>query len=133
MKWKKKSGRVSGEEARQQVREFFSGRYWCFLAFTPERGEALKIMLAEAIAAAPGKVEFTHAHFPPGMLWNGEECHALFVVKDHLPRGVVVAGLHKHFGYECPDPASNIFTLGVTPEDDALLDRVGLFGRKEAT
>jgi hypothetical protein len=41
-------------------------------------------------------------------------------------------GLRKHFGYEYPEPTSDAFTLGVTPEDDELLDRVGLFGRRES-
>jgi hypothetical protein len=110
------------------LRTLLDGSHWAFLCFTPERRGRLKAMFMEFVGACYG-LSVAAAHFPAGVLWNGEPCDAFFVPKKGLDPDTLVAGLRKHLGYENPDPGSNVFTLGVTPEDDAALDRVGLFGK----
>jgi hypothetical protein len=119
-----------GEGGRLELRKALDGSHWVFLCFTPERGEMLQVMIAEAIVAAGRTVELGHTYFPAGVLWNGRECNAVFVRKTELGREALERGLRKHFGYERPAAGNDIFTLGVTAEEDAALDRVGLFGRK---
>jgi hypothetical protein len=127
-------------DSPEALRSYLGGSHWCFLAFTPEQRDRLYLMIAEnywacADTAPSGKkvlkgVEFTPVNL---LLWNGAECQALFVARDQWPPGVMEAGLRKHFGYECPDPDSNVFRPGGTPEEDALfvqqlldeIDRLG--------
>jgi hypothetical protein len=97
-----------------------------------ERLEKLTVMIAEAVLATGTTFQLGRVVFPPGVLWNGEACVACFVRKDQLGPAVLAAGLRKHLGYELPEPDSDVFTLGVTPEDDTRLERVGLFGQKRA-
>jgi len=106
----------------------FFKRHWSFLCFTPERGDQLQAMLTEI--AENKTFPVSTIYFPPGVLWNGEECNAVFVPKSDLDRATLLRGLRRHLGYEAPGRTSDIFTLGVTPEDDEALDRVGLFGKK---
>jgi hypothetical protein len=102
---------------------------WTFLVFTPQSGDALQGMLADLIVATGKGLKISHVHFPAGVLWNREECHAVFVPKADVSREALVRALRAHLGYEEPDSRSDIFTLGVKPADDAELDRVGLFGQ----
>jgi len=107
--------------------ELLNGKQWVFLCFTRERLMKLKTMLCEAIVATNKGMHIGHIHFPTGVLWNGKGCEGFTVPKDELPWSLLSPGLWKHFGYEMPETTSDLFTLGVSPEDDAELDRVGLF------
>jgi hypothetical protein len=120
-------------KARQMMREFLDGSHWSFLCFTPERAEKAMVMLCELIVETGQTLSIGRVYFPPGTLWNGRECNAMFVPKAQLAGSTLARGLRKHFGYENPEPESDVFTLGVTPEEDAALDRVGLFGQKKAS
>jgi hypothetical protein len=113
------------------LRQLLDGSHWSLLCFTPERAERLQVMLYEINVARGEALPITHIYFPPGVLWNGQQCNAVFIRKSDLDGRTLVAGLRQHFGYEYPEPQSDLFTLGVTEEDDALLDRVGLFGKKK--
>jgi hypothetical protein len=108
-----------------------NGSHWCFLCFTPDRLQLVHRMLSEISVANNRDTNAVAANFPPGVLWNKEACTAVFVPKGELDARTLRQGLRKHFGYECPEPHSDVFTLGVKPEDDALLDQVGLFGNKK--
>jgi hypothetical protein len=129
---KKKNRRNRNGHRPVPLDQFLGGRYWVFLCFTPDRVERLRVMLAEAVVATNITLELGVADFPPGVLWNGQPCRAFFVRKDQLRPALLVSGLRKHLGYELPDLTNDTFTLGVTAEDDARLDRVGLFGQKRA-
>jgi hypothetical protein len=108
----------------------FNGQHWVFLCFTPDRAEKLQNMIAELIVEGGAGLKVGYTHFPPGVLWNGEECFAVFIRKADVDRETLARGLRQHLGYERPNSDSDVFTLGVKPEDDAALDRVGLFGNK---
>jgi hypothetical protein len=114
----------------KDFRDLLNGQHWLFLCFTPARYELCRTMLLEIIVATDKALSIGVAQIPPAVLWNGEACVALTVPKAQLPAATLAAGLRKHLGYECPEVDSDVFTLGVTPEDDAALSRVGLFGRK---
>jgi hypothetical protein len=132
---KRRKGEGSG---RGQTQRFFrraiDGSHWLFLCFTPERQKRCLEMLMELIAGGDREgVLLGQVHVPAGVLWNGEECHAYAVPKSQLDGPALWRALREHFGYECPEPTSDIFTLGVKPEDDEALDRAGLFGRGRGT
>jgi hypothetical protein len=111
-------------------RELLDGTRWVFLCFLPDRAEALKNMLVEVMQESGKGLQIGHTHFGPGVLWNGEEAHAFIVPKACLSREALFRGLRRHLGYECPNPTSDVFTLGVLPEDDEKLARTRLFARK---
>jgi hypothetical protein len=123
-------------ETRKVIESMLDGQHWLFLCFTPERYTKLCLMFAECQmfpeCRGVTRSATKHMHFPQGVLWNKEECHAYAVPKGLLPSTTLAAGLRKHFGYEYPEPTSGVFTLGVTAEDDAALSRVGLFGNKKS-
>jgi hypothetical protein len=113
-------------------RDLMNGQHWVFLCFTPAVVESLQALLNELVAAGTRTVTFRHAYVPPGRLWNRRECNVIAVPKADVGYEDLAPGLRKHLGYECPDLAtSDVFTLGVTPEEDAELDRVGLFGKRK--
>ena len=56
--------------------------------------------------------------------------HAFFVPKSQLDQASLEGGLLKRLGYERPAAGASVFALGVTEEEDAALDRLGLFGHK---
>jgi hypothetical protein len=111
------------------IEQCLDGTRWLFLCFTPERLERLGVMIGEAIKETGRAIEIGHCHIQSGVLWNGAECRAIVVAKDQIDRATLFAGLRKHFGYEMPADGDNVFTIGITPEEDALLDQVGLFGK----
>jgi hypothetical protein len=129
-KRRKRKGESWNVQDPRDVRRLFDGSRWAFLCFTPDRGDALQAMLADLIIATGKGLKVVHVHFPPGVLWNKEECHAIFVPKASVDREAFYRALREHLGYERPDASSDVFTLGVKPEDDAELDRVGLFSRR---
>jgi hypothetical protein len=142
-----------GRDAAKAARPYCNSWHWWFLCFIPggheklaatlaghaaESGRGLRLVHAHApgtppeLFRGPGDewVEAFHVHFPPGVLWNGAECHAYFVPKSQLDRAALEGGLLKRLGYERPPAGASVFSLGVTGEDDAARDRLGLFGRK---
>jgi hypothetical protein len=113
------------------LRAIMNGRHWVFLCFSPAAVESLQALLNELVAAGNKTVTFRHAYIPPGRLWNRRECNVIAVPKADVGYEDLAPGLRKHLGYECPEATADVFTLGVTPEEDAELDRVGLFGKRK--
>jgi hypothetical protein len=87
-------------------------------------------MLADLFGKGARRLSIRKAHFPAGVLWNRRECHTLFVPKAKLGREELGRGLREYLGYEALASEFDVFTLGVTPAEDAELDQVGPFGRK---
>jgi hypothetical protein len=108
------------------MRALLDGQHFVFLCFLPGRAASLGKVVAAA--KGPGPVGLVHFSVPPGALWNGEACEVFAVPKSAVGRAALDRGLREHLGYEMPAAESDLFTLGVTPEDDAELGRVGLFG-----
>src|SRR5262245_39886552 len=119
---------MSGNDQVAELKQYLGGTHWVFLCFLPDRWDAVQTMIAEWMVELNRDLTVTAIHFPAGVLWNGEECHTLTVPKADIPHELLARGLRKHFGYENPPTESDWFTLGVDMDDDAELDRVGLFG-----
>jgi hypothetical protein len=114
------------------LRDLGNGQHWVFLCFTPERAETLNRLLSELIVARKQKgLEIGKAQIPAGVLWNGRPCTIVTLPKAQVTAAELGPKLHGHLGYELPEPTSDVFTLGVTPEEDAALDRVGLLGTRK--
>jgi hypothetical protein len=90
-------------------------------------------MLLELIVETGQAMHLGRAQIPAGVLWNKRPCLLVCVPKKELPAAVLVRGLRKHLGYECPEPTSDVFTLGIPPDEDAALGKVGLFGDAKFT
>jgi hypothetical protein len=121
------SRRQEPDLASVNLNELLNGSSVVFLVFTEERRETFFTMLEE-LGAKTDIHKLRHVYFPPGILWNGGACHAVWIPKVQLDQAVLGRLLRQYFGFECP--TGDFFTLGVTDEDDEAFDRVGLFGKK---
>lgn len=104
---------------------------WLFLCFTSEARGTLQSMLGTLRQTGGWNGRIGLTEIPAGVLWNGEACLLSIIRRDALPSKALRSALRDFFGYENPDASANLFTLGVTPEDDEALSRVGLFGRPQ--
>jgi hypothetical protein len=100
------------------------GEYWIFFVFTPQRGDRLQDLL-RGVEPPLDAGDVYHVYVPPGILWTKEECQFVAIPKAKLPADQLRAGLRQHLGYEYPSVHSNIFTLGIKPEDDTAMDKPG--------
>jgi hypothetical protein len=101
--------------------ELFGSNYWCFLVFSTDRAERLKLMFGEILLDQGIPLHVVTDLIPAGVVC-ASECHGAFVKRDELPAEVLFAYLRRHFGYECP--AENMtFNLGMTEEQSEELDR----------
>jgi hypothetical protein len=103
-------------------------RHWIFLCFTRERFERLQAMIAEMATEMDRTLTAAQAKIGPGVLWNARPCELVAILKTRLDYPTLSRAMHKEFGYESVDPDCNVFTLGVTKEEDAAVERMGLFG-----
>jgi hypothetical protein len=106
------------------------GNCWVFMCFTPQDADKCRRMLAGLFAGiGQHHPHVRHLHFPPGVLLAYlEECHVVTVLKCELPQPDLLRGLRTHFGYERVEATSDVFTLGIDPEDDAAM-ALGLLSR----
>jgi hypothetical protein len=98
-------------------RTLFNGQSWVFLVFTRDRYEKFQRLFAQLIARSDKAVRISRTTLPPGLLCE-EGCEAYSVPKADADRATVARLLREHFGYENPSKGSDIFTLGVMPEDE---------------
>jgi hypothetical protein len=110
------------------LRDKLNGAHWVFLVFSPDRAEKLQAMIDDIAARKQRSLKCEHGYIPAGVLWNGRECNVVSTPVTELDRVALARGLRQYLGYERPNPDSNVFTLGVTAEEDEELDRVGLLG-----
>ena len=102
-------------------RDYAKGTHWVFLCYTKERFDRLCKVVAEQVLARDESVPVESGQLPAGFLGAQDPGVLVAVPKSAWGQDDLHAALREHFGYEQPDPRSDLFTLGIAAEDDEKL------------